>query len=73
MLPFVPAPGNVCVYAAVVELAARPRWLQGRELHMLPLKTHLESVLAVDLGEVIGQLERGTDFVGRQEGVAAQG
>ena len=39
---------------------------------MLTLKTHFERVFAVNLGEVVGHLERGTDFVRGQEGVAAQ-
>ncbi len=39
---------------------------------MLELKTHLEGVLAVDLGQVVRDLEGRADFVRRQEGVAAQ-
>ena len=39
---------------------------------MLPLKAHLERVLAENLRHVVGQLERRGDFVRRQEGVAAQ-
>ena len=39
---------------------------------MLVFDAHLEAVLAVDLGEVVGDLERLADFVGRQEVVAAQ-
>ena len=39
---------------------------------MLPLESHLERVLAVDLGEVVGELECRTHFIGWQEGVAAQ-
>ena len=39
---------------------------------MLPLETHFEGVFAVDLGEVVGDLESGADFIRGQEGVAAQ-
>ena len=39
---------------------------------MLVFDAHLEAVLAVDLGEVIGDLEGLADFVGRQEVIAAQ-
>src|SRR6266436_1735460 len=34
-----------------VELAARPGWLQRRELHVLPFEASLKGVLAVDLGQ----------------------
>ena len=40
---------------------------------MLPLESHLERVLAVNLGQVVRQLERRTDFIGGQESVTAQG
>ena len=63
---------NVGVDAVEIEFSARPRWLQGRELHVLLLETHLESVFAVNLGEVVRHLEGGADFIRRQEGVAAQ-
>ena len=39
---------------------------------MLVLETHLEGVFAVNLGEVVGDLEGGADFIRGQEGVAAQ-
>ncbi len=39
---------------------------------MLILDAHLEAVLAVDLGEVVGDLDGLADFVRRQEVVAAQ-
>ena len=40
---------------------------------MLKLETHLEGMFAVNLGEVISDLESGTDLVRGQESVAAQG
>ncbi len=64
---------NIGVVAVVIEFTARPRWLQRGEFHVLPFDAHFEGVLAEDLGDVVGQLERGADFVGRQEGVAAEG
>src|SRR6185437_3452977 len=64
--------GNVCINTAVIKFSARPRWLQSGELHMLPLKTHFEGVLAIDFGEVVGHLESRSDFVRGQEGVTAQ-
>ena len=39
---------------------------------MLELETHLEGVFAVNLGQVVSDLEGGADFIRRQEGVAAQ-
>src|SRR6266567_4091076 len=57
---------------AIVELAVRPGRLQGVELHVLVFDTHLEAVLAVNPGEVVGHLERLADFVRGQEGVAAE-
>ncbi len=30
-------------------------------------------MFSVDLGDVVGYLERGSDFIGRQEGVTAEG
>ncbi len=39
---------------------------------MLPLETHFEGMFSVDLGDIVGDLERGADFIGRQESVAAQ-
>ncbi len=69
----IPDVRDVGVSAAEIELAARPRWLQGRELHVLIFKTHLERMLPVDLREIVRYLDRGTDFIGRQESVAAQG
>ena len=63
---------NVGIDAVEVKLAARPGWLQSGEFHVLPLEAGLEGVLAIDLGDIIGQLERRADLVRRQEGVAAQ-
>ena len=40
---------------------------------MLELETHLEGMFAVNLGEVVGHLEGGTNFVGRQKSVTTQG
>src|SRR6185437_2007298 len=39
---------------------------------MLLLETHLEGVLPINLGEVIGNLNRGTHFVRRQECITTQ-
>src|SRR6185312_628897 len=64
--------GNIGINAAVVKLSARPWWLESRELYMLPLKTHLEGVLAIDLGKVVSHLESRSDLVRRQECVAAE-
>src|SRR6266404_4757231 len=40
---------------------------------MLILEAHFESMLAVNLGEIIIDLNRGADFVGWQESIAAKG
>ena len=64
---------NIGEVAVVVELTARPRRLQCRELYVLVFDAHLEAVLAVNLGEVVGDLEGLADFVGGQEVIAAQG
>jgi len=40
---------------------------------VLPFEAALEGVLAINLSQVVGQLERGGDLVRRQEGIAAQG
>src|SRR5271166_3116750 len=40
---------------------------------MLPLNAHFEGVLAVNLGNVVGELDGRTDLVGGQEIVAAEG
>ena len=63
---------DIRVSAVVVELAARIRRLQCRKLYVLIFNSHLEVVLAVNLREVVGDLKRLADFVGRQEVVAAQ-
>ena len=39
---------------------------------MLPFETHFESVLAVNLRDVVAELESGSDFVRREKSVAAQ-
>ena len=39
---------------------------------MLPLEAHFEGVLAENLGDVVGELESGADFVRGQESVAAE-
>src|SRR5256885_4202412 len=55
-----------------VELTTGPGGLKGRELHMLSLKAHFEGVLSVNFGEVVGDLDGGTDFIRGKEGVAAK-
>lgn len=40
---------------------------------MLPLKAHFESMFAVNLRDIIGELKSRTDFIRRQERVATQG
>src|SRR4029077_14569173 len=69
----VPDVRDIRVRADEIELTARPWWLQGRELHVLILKNHFECVFPVYLSEVIGNLNRRSDFIGRKECVAAQG
>ena len=64
---------DVSISTVVIEFTARPGWLQGGELHVLIFEAGLEGVLTVDLGEVVGNLKRGSDLVRRQERVAAQG
>ena len=64
---------NIGVLAVIVEVAARPRRLQGRELYVLIFQAHLEAVLAVNLRKVVGNLQGLADLVRRQEVVAAQG
>src|SRR5205823_5314472 len=49
----------------------RPWRLQRRELHMLILVTHLKRVFSVNLREVIGELNCGTDLIGRQKSITA--
>jgi len=63
---------NVCVVAVVIEFSTRPRRLQRRKLDVLIFDSHFKSMLAVDLGDVVGELDRRGNFVRRQEGVAAQ-
>src|SRR5262249_12895195 len=46
-----------------IELPARPRRLQGRELHVLVLEPHFEGLLAINLGEIIRELHGGTDLI----------
>src|SRR5580704_6733 len=60
------------VIAVVVKFSARPGWLQRRELDVLPFNSHFERMLAVDLRDAVGELERRSDFVRRQEGVTAE-
>jgi len=55
-----------------IKLAAGPRRLQGRELYVLPLNAHFESVFAVNLVKLSFTLEGGTDLVGGQKRVAAR-
>src|SRR5205807_5545892 len=64
---------NIRVVAAEIELTARPGWLESREFHVLPLKSHFECVLPEYLGDVIGKLKGRGDLIRRQEGIAAQG
>src|SRR4051794_10225449 len=63
---------NIGKAAVIVKLTSRPRRLQCRKLHVLVFDTHLEVVLAVNLREVIRNLQRLADFVRRKEVVASQ-
>ena len=63
---------NVGIVAVKIELPSGPRWLQSRELHVLPLDAHFERMFPVDLGEVVVELDRRTHFIRGQERVAAQ-
>ena len=49
-----------------------PGRLQGRELYVLRLKSHLKRVFPVNFGEVIINLDRRTHFIGRQKRVASK-
>src|SRR5260370_12976368 len=50
--------GDVRIDAVKIELPSRPGRLQGRELDVLTLETHLESMFAVNFREVVGDLNR---------------
>src|SRR5208337_1615424 len=63
---------NIRKATIVLECTPRPGRLQGGKLHVLVLDAHLEAVFAVDLGEVVGDLDGCADFVRREEVVAAQ-
>src|SRR5262249_12815024 len=63
---------NVSIDAVKSELPAGPRWLKRGKFNMLLFKAHLECVLTVNLGEIVGNLNRGADLIGGQEGVTAE-
>ena len=63
---------NIRIAATKIKFSARPRRLQGGEFDVLELKAHFEGMFAVNFGEVVGDLDCGSDFIGRQEGVASQ-
>ena len=59
--------------SVVIEFSARPRGLQRGEVNVLPLHTQLKGMLPVNLGEIVGELGSGSDFIRGQEVVASQG
>src|SRR4029077_10944167 len=63
----------VRVVTVIVEFPTGPRWLQRRECYVLPLETHLEGMLPVNLRDRVGDLESGGDLIRRQESVPAEG
>ena len=63
---------DVGVVAVEIHFSVRVGRLQGGELDMLKLEAHFERMLAVNLGEVVGDLEGGADLIRGQETIAAQ-
>src|SRR5881392_2454341 len=64
--------GNVSICTIKVELAARPGGLESGELNVLPFEPALKRVLAINLGQVVSQLQCGGHLIRRQEGVTTQ-
>src|SRR5438270_5079453 len=55
--------GNISVLTVEVELPSRPTGLQSCEVDMLVFHPHLETVLPIDIGEIIRKLQGLADFV----------
>src|SRR6267143_3556333 len=72
-MAILPATRDIRIDAVEIELSAGPGWLESREFDVLPLEAHFEGMLAVDFGDIVGDLERGANLIRGQEGIAAEG